>query len=270
METLHKEALRLYYNTALVKPTEEQNTRYLAYIEGAELSTVDDLPACSHTEKRHYSSLDDFLKEDDPPASPSMKEQNGEKVLRILDFVYRKGGYEAFSDVIADSVKYSHRGVKINEFFFEGSLLSAEQEIVYTLFQLNAQIHLDAIQAFGAQTQSLWETRPDVFAEIAANHPAPHVRLRAAAWLFPKDEEKYGRILNDLMPVLTAQAENIEEELFNACAFTRFGHERLNGKLREIWHGAPAAMAHVLYYNRHYYSEFLDETLFRKDYPHDD
>jgi len=255
------ELLTGHYNELLDTPMNEgQEATYLAYLDGADYSTVKDFPECNTTKEEYYGYIDDHLE-------GSVKKANMAKFIRFLFFIYSKHGYEAFASSLSKTLD-SYRGLKPGDFFFNGSPLTAEYQIVYYLYELNDQIHKSDIDKFKAKVVDLQKSYPDEFEKTASN-PSFLVRLRAQTFLYPTDETTFGKMLDKTVSELKVTSDNAEI-VFNACTFSSFKHKGLCNLLVDIWRKFPSRTTDRISWNKHYYPDFLEKSLYSKDYPYED
>jgi len=259
-----KETFIKHYNELLEKEMDKtQEELFLEYICGdADYSTVKDLPKCKSAVK-FYNYIDDYLEK-------GQKNNNIKNVLRFLAFLYEKEGYEGLAECISDCVEYGYKGIKESDFFFEGSLLGVKHKIIYMLYQLNDQIHLDKIQKYTKECEVLFKDFPKEFEDIATSNPSPHVRLRAAVFIYFSDPKKYDKIIDEALKNLNVKEQDLTETIYNACTFTKFEQKGLCEALSVEWKRGPAHTTNRMAWNKHYMEEFLDPSLFSKDYPYCD
>lgn len=79
--------------------------------------------------------------------------------------------------------------------------MTKKQEIDYFLFELNHQIHDDAIERYTKKAAELYQSQQKIYDQLAESG-TPLTRLRAAAYAYPHDQEKYGKILNQAIAEL--------------------------------------------------------------------
>lgn len=250
-----------HYNELLREPmTTEQERRYLAYLNGAEYTAVEDLPEADPQKTGWYGYVDDHLEKGD-------KKRNIRPVLRFLAFIHRKGGCEAFSEFISKMLEYTYKGIVAGDFFFAGSPLTKRHEIAYYLYELDDQIHRERIEKYISKLNALADANPDDFAAVAGGG-ATRDRFRAAVFLYYRDSAKYGPIIQSLLCQYTDYQS--AEPLFNACALTGFAFAPLCEAFARVWRLAPSHAADRVCWNKDYYPAFKDQSLFRKDYPYDE
>lgn len=257
-----RELLVGHYNELLPQPmTGEEEARYLVYLfEDAPWATVEQLPAADPVKTGYYGRVDDFLEK-------GKKKENIGPVLRFAHLIHTKGASGAFVKFISSMLEYSYKGIREEDFFFPGSLLGTTPLIEYYLYELQDQIHDDELEAAKKRLEALHREHRAEFEAIATDG-AGISKLSAAAFLYPGDPQRYGPCIDAVLPPFVAEGES--ELLFNCCGLTGFEHPSLRQGLREAWQRAPGRTCDRIVWNKCYFPQFLDKSLFRKDYPPDD